>query len=172
MTRITLFEAPEDEAAFEDAWRSTRAPTGARLLRSHAPSADFRFAELAGDDVGPPSLPARSASAVYRVVVDDLPPDASLALVFINPYEVPPSEDDAEFERTWTALRDRVTARDGYVGSHLYRSVDDSAEFRYVNVSPWAHVDGFTAAVADPSFALAARSIYHRAHPSLYLSVA
>jgi heme-degrading monooxygenase HmoA len=169
VSRITLFEAPEDEAAFVAAWRAGDRP-GARLLRSHSEGADHRFAELAPTDVPAPRLPARAASARYQVVRDDLPVNTPFDLVFINPYEVPPAEDEA-FIAEWTSVRNLVKGRPGYVGSHLNRSIDDDAEFRFVNVSPWASVSAFTAAVTDPAFAQAARTIYHRAHPSLYVPV-
>jgi heme-degrading monooxygenase HmoA len=140
----------------------------ATLLRSHSPHADFRFAELAADTAPEPSLPARAHGAVYDPVVDDLEGGVDgHACVLVNPFEVPPDADEA-FIAAWIGVRDRVVGRDGYVGSRLHRSRDPRARFRFVNVAPWRDVDAFTAAVADPGFAEAARAIYHRAHPSLF----
>jgi heme-degrading monooxygenase HmoA len=168
--RISLIEAPGDEAAFEAAWRRGRAPLGARLLRSHSAVASFRYVELAPDDAPRPDLPGRVHSAVYEVVVDDLPDGAPFEFVLVNPFEVEAADDDG-FVADWTSVRDTVKGRPGYIGSHLHRAVDRGAEFRFLNVSPWAGVAEFTAAVADPVFAAAARLIYHAAHPSLYVAI-
>ena len=170
MPRISLIEAPDDEAALEAAWRRDRRPLGARLLRSHSPVAEFRYAELAPPEAPPPELPGRVHSAVYEVLVDDLPSGAPFEFVLVNPFEVEPVGDEA-FIADWTAVRDTVKGRPGYLGSHLHRTTDAAAAFRFVNVSPWAGVAEFTAAVSDPVFAAAARSIYHAAHPSLYVAV-
>ena len=64
-----------------------------------------------------------------------------------------------------------VTGATGYIGSRLHQAIDPDADFRFVNVAPWRSVDEFTAAVADPAFAQAARAIYHRAHPSLFVAL-
>ena len=170
VARITLFEAPEDADAFVAAWREQRTGTGARLLASHSPFADFRFAEVGSRHLAAPALPAVAHSARYQAVVDDLPDDAPWVYVLVNPFEVPEA-DDAEFVRTWTTVRNLVKGRTGYVGSRLHQAIDPGAGFRFVNVAPWRSVDDFTAAVADPAFARAARAIYHRAHPSLFVAV-
>src|SRR3954447_24158490 len=100
MARISLFEAPEDVTAFLAAWRSDRAGSDARLLASHSPRADYRFAEIGGRDLSPPALPAVAVSARYQAVVDDLPAGAPWDYVLVNPFEVPEGEDDA-FIATW-----------------------------------------------------------------------
>ncbi len=170
MARITLFEAPEDPDGFVGAWREQRTGADARLLASHSPYADFRFAEIGTRDLPPPVLPAVAHTSRYQALVDDLPPDAPWVYVLVNPFEVPEA-DDAEFVRNWTSVRNLVKGRPGYVGSRLHQAIDPQASFRYVNVAPWRSVDEFTAAVADPAFAQAARAIYHQAHPSLFVAV-
>ena len=169
MARITLFEAPVDAGAFLAAWRAERADLGGRLLASHSPHAEFRFAEIGPRRLPPPELPAAATSARYQALVDDLPDDARWDYVLVNPFEVPESDDD-EFINAWTTVRNLVKGRPGYIGSRLHRAIDPDAPFRFVNVAPWQSVRDFTAAVADPAFARAARSIYHRAHPSLFVA--
>ena len=168
MARISLIEPPDDEAAFLASWREERASLGARLLRSHSPNADFRFAELAPRQADPPAVAARVVSSRYQTVVDDLPPRADFTYALVNPFEVPEAEDDV-FIPAWTGVRNLVKGRPGYVGSRLHRSLDPGARYRFINVAPWASVEAFTSAVADPAFARAARAIYHRAHPSLFV---
>lgn len=171
MPRISVFERVGDEDAFVAAWRARRAGPGGRLLRSHSELAEFRFAEVLDDDAPPPDLPATARSAVYEPVVDDLPDGASFEVVWINPYEVAPEEDEA-FMAAWTTVRDTVKGRHGYIGSRLHRALDPAATFRFVNIAPWSDLDSFTAAVASPAFAETATAIYHQAHPSLFVVVA
>lgn len=169
--RISLFEPPHDPRAFTAEWRLARAALGARLWRSHSPNADFRFAELADADTpAPDDLSARCHSARYEVLADDLPAGAPLDYALINPFEVPAGE-EGEFVPAWTAVRDLVRHRRGYLGSRLHRTLDPGARFSFVNLSPWATVQDFTTAVTDPAFATAVRTIYHRAHPSLFVLV-
>jgi heme-degrading monooxygenase HmoA len=165
--RISVFGGAANDPAFLQAWRERRAPLGATLLRSHAASAEFVWAELAPDDAPRPDLPGTAASAVYAPLVDDLPEGACGAVVWINLYEVPPEEDDT-FVAGWTQARDTVAGRPGYIGSRLHRTDDPGATYRFVNVAPWADLDRLTAAVATPAFAESATAIYHQAHPALY----
>jgi heme-degrading monooxygenase HmoA len=169
--RISVFRGVADDDAFERAWRETRAPLGARLYRAHASSAEFPWAEIAPGDPPRPDLPAATVSAVYEAVIDDLPPDATGEVVWINVYELPPEEDES-FVAGWTRVRDIVAVRPGYVGSRLHRAIDPGATFRWVNVAPWSDLEEFTAAVATPAFAEAATAIYHQAHPGLFVPVA
>lgn len=162
-----MFETVGDEEGFLGAWRAIRSRDGATLLRSHSPQAEFRFVEIAPDTAPPPELPARAHTAVYAPVVDDLHVEITHDCVWVNPYEVEP-EHDAAFIAGWTATRDTVRGRPGYIGSRLHRALDPGARFRFVNVAPWGDLDTVTAAVATTAFAESATAIYHQAHPSLY----
>jgi heme-degrading monooxygenase HmoA len=168
--RISLFHGSTSDDGFAAGWRAARAGSGAALYRSHADTSEFRWVELAPDDAPPPDLPGRAASAVYVPVVDDLPAGATGEVLWLNPYEVPPEEDEA-FIAAWTGVRDKVVGRPGYIGSRLHRTDDPAAVYRFVNVAPWQDVDTFTAAVATPAFAEAATAIYHQAHPVLFIPV-
>jgi heme-degrading monooxygenase HmoA len=167
---ITLFEPPERGADFEAAWRAARSQ--GLLLRARSEQAEFPYAEVVPDALGPATgLPARGSGGRYEPCVDDLPEGATGDCVLVNAFEV--AEEEAnEFVRRWTAVRDTVQPLAGYVGSRLHRAVDPRAPFPFVNVAPWRDVDSFTAAVASTDFLHASREIYHQAHPSLYEVVA
>jgi heme-degrading monooxygenase HmoA len=163
---ITLFEAPGRAADFEAAWRASR--EAGILLRARSEQAEFAYAELVPDELGPADgLPGRAVGGRYEPCVDDLPQGATGGCVLVNAFEVGDDEVE-EFIARWTAVRNTVVPLRGYVGSRLHRAVDPRARFSFINVAPWRDVDSFTAAVASTDFLHASREIYHQAHPSLY----
>jgi quinol monooxygenase YgiN len=190
-TLISLFEVPPaDEEQFVAGWARGRSFVGDRageigavLHRSLSPQAQFRFVDVARIDavpawqaaVGDPAFPGRDMPglahrALYEVVEQDEPAEADgsdSAVVLVNAFEVSPDEDEA-FLIAWNAARAAQRSRPGYLGTRLHRSLADDADFRFVNVAPFASREAFAESLRDPAFQAAAAAIAQRAHPMLY----
>jgi heme oxygenase (mycobilin-producing) len=91
--------------------------------------------------------------------------EAAEPVVLINAFEVPPGQDE-EFLAGWERAREVLHAQEGYISTHLHRSLAPDAEFRFVNVALWRSAEDFRAATSDPAFRAAAPPF--RSHPSLY----
>jgi heme-degrading monooxygenase HmoA len=73
------------------------------------------------------------------------------AVVLINAFEVPTSEDQS-FLAGWERAHDFLLGQPGYRSSQLHKSVELGADFRYVNVAVWDSEDAFRAATSRPEF--------------------
>ena len=189
-TLISLFEVPPaDKQQFVANWARGRSFVGDRageigavLHRSLSPQARFRFVDVARIDavpaweaaLGDPAFPGRDMPglahrALYEVVEQDEPgdDDGEGAVVLVNAFEVSPDEDEA-FLAAWNGARAAQRERDGYLGTRLHRSLDAEADFRFVNVAPYASPEAFAESLRDPAFQAAAAAIAQRAHPMLY----
>jgi hypothetical protein len=107
---IELFAVPpHEDAAFLAAW-TAEAPPGATLHRALRADVRERFASLASGA-----------------------PDAAGGVLLIVPFDVPEGEDE-RFLAAWEAVREVLSARQGYLGAHLLR--DPAA--RFVAVVHWS----------------------------------
>jgi len=184
-TLINLFEEPEaEDEDFVAAWERARdfmsergAYSSTALHKSLAPEAVFRFVNVAevsidawhravNDPAFPRDLPGRSNPSLYELATEDEPREPG-AVVLINPFHVPDDEDD-DFRAGWERARDALRGRDGYLGTRLYRSMEDDARFRFVNVAPWRSPQDFMAALQSDDFQRASADMRHTAHPALY----
>lgn len=189
-TLINVFAVgPGHEDDFVAGWERAREYLDERLGGipttlhvSLSPDADYRFVNVADIAVVPPWLEAVTAEdfpgrempgtahpALYEVAREAGEGDGGVVL--INPFEVPPGEDDA-FLAAWQAAADLMMAKPGFQASRLLRSTSDDAAFRWVNLARWESVERFGAAVGDPAFQAAAGAMPHRGHPALYEVVA
>jgi heme oxygenase (mycobilin-producing) len=186
VTLINLFEVPpESDEEFIGGWEMARdyllreeGLIDSALHRSLAPSADFRFvnvahwrspqqfqAAIAKPDFPGSRMPFTAHASLYRVVREDDGDDPN-APVLINAFEVPAGKDE-EFISAWEGSRDVLRSRPGYVATQLHQSLSPDAEFQFVNIARWASPQEFQAAVQDPRFREVSAMPY-KPHPSLY----
>lgn len=125
-TRICPFEVPPGaEAEFLEGWERTAGESV--LYRALRSDVDFRFVA-----VGP-----AGTGDLYETVHDEGEVDAPGGTVLIDPFEVPPGEDDP-FLAAWHEAREAVATERGFLGTRLYRSVEPDAEFRFVEIARWS----------------------------------
>ena len=72
----------------------------------------------------------------YEVVHEDGDPDGTGGVALIEPYDVPPADDD-RFLAAWREEHARLAAHHGYLGARLYRGVGRT-EARWVEVARWS----------------------------------
>ena len=107
---VELFAvSPHEDAEFLAAW-AAEAPPGATLHRALRADVRHRFAAL------PPGAP-----------------DGAGGVLLIVAFDVPAGEDD-RFLAAWEAVRERFSARRGYLGAQMLRSRDG----RFVAVVHWS----------------------------------
>lgn len=73
------------------------------------------------------------------------------SVVLINAFEVPESSDEA-FLEAWERSRAFLSTQEGYLSTHLHRSLRPDADFRFVNVARWESAKAFGAATSQPEF--------------------
>jgi heme-degrading monooxygenase HmoA len=157
--RIELFEVrPDADEAFLATWNASPTTTLYRALREDV---RFRFVVVAQ------ATPRDHAQ--YEVVREDGRPDVSGGVRLINPFEVPPG-DDERFIAGWEAARATLNRQQGYLGTRLHRATGE-AEFRFVNIAAWSSPLMFARALDRPEFREAAAAIPFRSHPALYTAV-
>jgi hypothetical protein len=88
-----------------------------------------------GDDVAFRFV-AIGPGAAYDVVHEDGDPDGAGGVVLVEPYDVPP-KDDERFVAAWREAHAALAAHRGYLGARLYRSVAPTA-LRWVEVARWS----------------------------------
>ena len=133
-THITAFEVPSGaDEAFLAAWE--RAPRNAVLHRALRSDVDFRFVAVGPEPAV--QIPFESHPALYEIVYEEGQVDQSGGTVLINPFEVPAGQ-DSPFVEQWERVHQVFAEHHGYLGTRLYRSVDESADFRFVNVARWS----------------------------------
>jgi len=74
--------------------------------------------------------------AAYEVVHEDGEPDGAGGVVLVEPYEVPPA-DDEPFLAAWREAHAGLAAQRGYLGARLCRGVGP-AEPRWVEIARWS----------------------------------
>jgi heme-degrading monooxygenase HmoA len=87
--------------------------------------------------------------------------------IFINAFEVPEGQDE-EFLAAWEEGRRFMEQQPGYVSTALHRSLDPTAQFRYVNIAVWESPEAFFAAVVHPEFVAYRARFPFAHHPSVY----
>jgi heme oxygenase (mycobilin-producing) len=192
LTLINAFEVPAgaDEQFVahwmraRDALSSKAGYVDTKLHRSLSPGARFRFINIGrwaslqafqdgtrNAGVSSKGFPFAAHPGLYEVIASSerlTAPRTSVTL--INPFEVPPGQDDA-FIAGWGRANDLLSQRPGYLATSLHRSVGPDPDFRFINVAHWASAEAFTAAITAPAFRAAAKVPYP-AHPALYTAVA
>jgi hypothetical protein len=98
-------------------------PAGGTLYRALRDDVEHRFVAIAPGDG-------------YGVVHEDGEPDGAGGVVRIEPFEVPPGDDD-RFLAAWREAHARLAGRRGYLGTRLYRRVAGE-ERRWVEVARWS----------------------------------
>ena len=76
-----------------------------------------------------------------------------MAVILINPFDVPEDVADDDFLRGWERAADYMRRQEGFISSRLHRAVTPDARFRFVNLAEWASADAFRAAVSSGEFA-------------------
>jgi hypothetical protein len=72
----------------------------------------------------------------YEVVDEDGDPDGAGGVVVIEPFAVPPGDDDA-FLAAWREAHAVLAARPGYLGARLWRGVA-AAGPRWIEMARWS----------------------------------
>ena len=111
-------------------------------------------------------MPFTAHPSLYEVVREDGEPEGGGGVVLINPFEVPPGEDE-RFLAGWERAREAMAARPGYLGTRLHRSLAPT-DFRFVNVARWSSPLMFARALQEPEVQQAAAAVDFRSHPALY----
>ena len=75
-----------------------------------------------------------------------------MAVILINPFEVPEGTDDEEFLRGWERAAEYMREQPGFVSSRLHRALAPDARFRFINIAEWASPQDFQAAVTSVEF--------------------
>jgi hypothetical protein len=98
-------------------------PTGGTLYRALRDEVGARFVAIAPGDG-------------YAVVHEDGEPEGAGGVVLIEPFEVPPADDD-RFLAAWREAHATLAAQRGYLGTRLYRRVAGKG-LRWVEVARWS----------------------------------
>lgn len=103
----------------------------------------------------------------YAIVRDQGDVDGSGGVLFVNPFEVPPTA-DASFLAAWDAVRPHLEARHGFLGRRMHRA-EGEARYRFVNLGRWSSPLMYARAMDDPAVIAAVEAIAFPSHPALYL---
>jgi heme-degrading monooxygenase HmoA len=104
--------------------------------------------------------------SLYEIVHEEGAPDGTEGVTLINPFEVPPGEDE-RFTAGWERVRAALAAQRGCLGTRLHRSLG-AAELRFVDVTRWSSPLMFFRAQQQPEFREASADLRYAAHPALY----
>ena len=99
------------------------ARVGATVYRALRDDADVRFVAIA-------------PGAAYEVAYEDGDPDGSGGVVVIEPFAVPPGDDEG-FLTAWREAHAALAGRPGYLGARLCRGVG-SADPRWIEIARWS----------------------------------
>ena len=138
------------------AWRPAGPVTLLRALRADDA---LRYVAL-GPDLDAPA---------YDVVHEDGEPEQAGGVRLIAFFEVPDGG-DRRLGEGWERVRALLAARQGYIGSRLYRSADP-AGFRFVALVRWSSPLMYARALQQPEVADAAAALPFPFQSALYLAV-
>jgi hypothetical protein len=99
------------------------ARAGATVYRALRKDVPYRFVAIA-------------PGGAYEVAYEDGDPDGAGGVALIEPFAVPPDDDDG-FLAAWREAHAALSARPGYLGTRLYRGVAP-AEPRWVEMARWS----------------------------------
>jgi heme-degrading monooxygenase HmoA len=188
LTLINAFEVPERaDEQFVSAWYRARTALeaqpgygGAALHRSVAPMTPYRFVNIGqwesltaftraieSAGVSAHDFPFPAHPGLYEVIAaTERLTSNGTEVVLINPFEVEP-EDDEQFIAGLERANEHLRRQSGYLSNRLHRSVQPTADFRFVDIARWTSAEAFLAAIRDPAFRAVA-DFSHPAHPGLY----
>jgi heme-degrading monooxygenase HmoA len=75
-----------------------------------------------------------------------------MAVVLINPFDVPAETPDAAFLAGWDRAAEYMAKQPGFIGTRLHRALRPDARFRYINIAKWESPAHFQAAVSTDEF--------------------
>ncbi len=90
-----------------------------------------------------------------------------MAVILINPFEVPRGVDDDAFLRGWQQAADYMRRQPGFRSSRLHGALTPDARFGFVNVAEWEAPRDFQAAVTSEEFRAMAKDAGPNS-PALY----
>jgi Antibiotic biosynthesis monooxygenase len=99
------------------------ARAGATVFRALRADADIPFVAIA-------------PGGGYEIVFEDGDPDGAGGVAAIEPFAVPPGDDDA-FLAAWREAHAALAGRPGHLGTRLCRGVA-SAEPRWIEIARWS----------------------------------
>ncbi len=86
------------------------------------------------------------------------------SVTLINPFTMPPAESEW-FLRRWRASAPIMAAQPGVIGGHLYRTLDDESEIRFVNVAEFDSPAAYERAWTDPEWRASVQRMRDDANP-------
>jgi heme-degrading monooxygenase HmoA len=75
-----------------------------------------------------------------------------MAVILINPFEVPEGIPDEDFLSGWERAANYMREQPGFLSTRLHRAVTEDARFRFINVAEWESPQAFQAAVSSDEF--------------------
>ena len=75
-----------------------------------------------------------------------------MAVILINPFEVPEGTQDEDFLAGWERAADYMRGQPGFLSTRLHRALTDDARFRFINIAEWESPQDFRAAVSSDEF--------------------
>jgi len=99
--------------------------------------------------------------------------DAHVAkpIIVINAFNVPPGKADLFLER-WKVGVGVMAAQQGFIEGQMFRALDDSAEFGFVNIVRWASGEALAEARKNPDWRGSVQRMLDdvgvRPHPMIY----
>jgi hypothetical protein len=179
LRHIRAFELSVDgDAEFVAGWDAARpsledALGSLTLFRALRRDVRLRFVELAvleNREAWEPNLsPFPSHPGLYEAVYEEGEPDGTEGVTLLNAFEAIAGDDD-RFRAGWEDVRGVLAARQGYLGTRLYRAVTD-ADFRFVNQARWSSPLMYFRALNGPELQAAATALPFPSHPALYQPV-
>jgi len=178
---IEAFEVPPDaDDAFVAAWEHARASLAERdaahtsaLHRALRADVTLRFVHTAlvaspaaWRDAGA-ELPFPAHAGLYEADSEDGEPDGAGGVLLICPSEVPVGEEE-RFTIAWSAARELLAPRQGYLGSRLHRAIE-SGRYRFVPVVRWSSPLMYARALQQPEIAQAIAALPFAGQAALYL---
>ena len=161
---IEAFDVPPHaDDAFVAAWERDAARTGA-LYRALRADVTLRFVHISPVAVEDAAVPG---AGLYEIDDEDGEPGGAGGVLLICPYAVPVGEED-RFATAWSAVRELLAPRQGYLGSRLHRSTGTDG-FRFVPVVRWSSPLMHARALREPEIAEAIAALPFPGRPALYL---
>ncbi len=87
-------------------------------------------------------------------------------VVLINVFSVPKEVNEDEFLKKWLETAEKMKAQPGFIDTKLHSSLDENAEFRFINIAHWESDEAWQAAMSNVDIQEIKLPI--KAHPNLY----